>query len=221
MKTSSPPEHSHMPLEGESPTDFWQRRYVKQRERQRGRAGHLIQAIVAELTPARVLELGCSHGDDSLWLAEQGWQVTAVDISQHAVETAQRLAQEAGLSEQIQFQACDLATSLPAGEFELVCALFFQSPFDDFPRIEILQRAAQQLVSGGHLLIITHASAPPWAPAELHEHVFPTAAGDWEALALPENNWEIVRCEQVKREGKGPDGQTAELEDNVILVKRH
>jgi chemotaxis protein methyltransferase CheR len=204
------------------PKQFWEDRYAQSLTRQRGQAGRFLQQQVAGLAPGRVLELGCSTGDDSLWLAERGWQVTAVDISEQAVQTAQRLAHEAGHAAQIAYQACDQSQQFPAGEFELVCALYFQSPYDDFPRIDILQQAASRIVPGGHLLIVTHASAPPWAKADenMKHHVFPTADGDWQALALPANQWQKLEVSVQTRVAKGPQGQEAELQDNLIWARR-
>lgn len=204
------------------PKQFWEDRYAQSLNRQRGQAGRFLQQHITGLAPGRVLELGCSTGDDSLWLAERGWQVTAVDISEQAVQTAQRLAQEAGLATQIAFQAVDLSQHVPAGEFELVCALYFQSPYDDFPRIAILQQAAGRIVPGGHLLMVTHASAPPWAKPDenMQHHVFPTADGDWQALALPESQWRKLHVGITTRVAKGPQGQEAELQDNLIWARR-
>lgn len=210
----------------EDPLQFWEARYAGQQQRQRGRAGFVLQQQVSALPPGRVLELGCSTGDDSLWLAEQGWQVTATDISPAAIEIAQRLAAQAGLSARIQFLAQDLAEGLPAGQFELVCALYFQSPFD-FPRAEILQAAAARLVPGGHLLLVSHAAPPPWAsPEQLNQgpdharRSFPGLASEQADLELADADWELQICEVIRRPGKGPDGQQAELEDNLILARR-
>ncbi|MGV3525410.1 MAG: class I SAM-dependent methyltransferase [Candidatus Sericytochromatia bacterium] len=210
--------HSHIPQPGQDPKDFWEQRYAESVSRTRGKAGKFLQQYVAPLPAQRVLELGCSTGDDSLWLAEQGWRVTALDISEHAVQTAQRLAQEAGLAERIAFQACDLALHLPEGEFELVCALYFQSPFD-FPRASILQRAAQCLVPGGHLLVVSHASGPPWGPQPGHEHVFPTLESELRDLGLHESDWQIEAQLQTRRV-KGPEGQEADVADNLIFARR-
>lgn len=198
---------------------FWEQRYAERLSRKRGQAGQFLKQLVLDLPPQRVLELGCSTGDDSLWLAEQGWQVTAVDISEHAIQTARRLAQEAGLAKQIAFLACDLSNTLPAGQFELVCALYFQSPFD-FPRIKILQAAAQRIVKGGHLLMITHASGPSWSEQPQTEHPFPTLAQDWQALALSSKDWQLKHFSVETRLIKGPQGQEAEVKDNLIFAQR-
>lgn len=207
-------------LEVTSPHDFWEQRYTKSLSRERGRAGAILQAQVAALAPGRALELGCSTGDDSLWLAEQGWQVTGVDISPAAIQTAKRLAQQADLSHKTTFLALDLSESLPAGQFELITALYFQSPYPDFPRDQILHDLAQQVVVGGHLLVVTHASHPPGADGHDPERVFPTPEAELQALDLPAGAW-VARALTVReRTMTRPDGQVLQLQDNLMLLQR-
>jgi 2-polyprenyl-3-methyl-5-hydroxy-6-metoxy-1,4-benzoquinol methylase len=50
-----------------------------------------LTEMVMGLPPGDALDLGCGDGGDALWLARQGWHVTATDISAVAVE---RLAAE-------------------------------------------------------------------------------------------------------------------------------
>lgn len=211
--------HANHPNKDQDPLAFWEERYAESHSRPRGKAGQLLQEAVSTLPAGRVLELGCSTGDDSFWLAEQGWQVRAVDISSHAIQTATRLAQEAGLSEKIQFETCDLVNAIPQGEFELVCALYFQSPFD-FPRAQILRTAAAQLVSGGHLLVVSHGSGPPWAKHPHPDWVFPTPETERADLNLSEQDWEILKSSVRPRLARGPEGQEAEVNDNLFLARR-
>jgi ubiquinone/menaquinone biosynthesis C-methylase UbiE len=44
------------------------------------------------LSPAAALELGCGTGDTSIYLAKQGWQVTAVDFVPAALDKARAKA---------------------------------------------------------------------------------------------------------------------------------
>ncbi|MEV5895079.1 class I SAM-dependent methyltransferase [Nonomuraea fuscirosea] len=48
------------------------------------------------LPPGRALELGCGTGTNALYLARHGWDVTAVDLIDRAVERAREKAAEAG-----------------------------------------------------------------------------------------------------------------------------
>lgn len=200
------------------PHQFWEDRYAPQTERQRGKAGRFLQTYVTPLDPGSVLELGCSTGDDSLWLAEQGWQVTGADISPSAIATATRLAAEHHLSGSTHFICADLSTDLPTGAFDLVTALYFQSPFEDFPRGEILHKAAHQLKPGGHLLVVSHAAGPPWS--EHADHKFPTLEEELTSFDLESSEWEAIVFEVLEREATGPQGQKANLKDNLIFLKR-
>lgn len=49
------------------------------------------------IQPCRVLELGCGTGTNAIHLAQQGFEVTAVDCSPLAIEQAQAKATEAGV----------------------------------------------------------------------------------------------------------------------------
>jgi 2-polyprenyl-3-methyl-5-hydroxy-6-metoxy-1,4-benzoquinol methylase len=52
---------------------------------------------VSGLPPGRALEVGAGEGGDALWLAEQGWTVTANDISQRALDRVSTEAERRGL----------------------------------------------------------------------------------------------------------------------------
>ena len=51
--------------------------------------GTLVNEI-SGLAPGRALDVGAGEGGDALWLAEQGWSVTASDISQRALDRVER-----------------------------------------------------------------------------------------------------------------------------------
>jgi len=58
----------------------------------------LIRTIKEEgIPPGRALELGCGTGTNSIWLAQQGFDVTGVDISPLALEQARHKAASAGV----------------------------------------------------------------------------------------------------------------------------
>ncbi len=59
-----------------------------------------LRRVVCEqsIAPCRVLELGCGTGTNAIWLARQGFTVTAVDCSELALEEARRKADEAGVT---------------------------------------------------------------------------------------------------------------------------
>lgn len=103
------------------------------------------------LTPhSRIVLPGDGEGRNSVWLAEQGHQVLALDSSAVGLQKAQALAQERGVS--INTQCCDLADWVPdAGAFDAVVLTFVHLP----PTLRALAhgRLAQALRPGGHLLL--------------------------------------------------------------------
>ena len=84
-----------------------------------GRPNGRLVDEVAGVAPGRALDVGCGEGADAIWLAKHSWNVTAVDISQIAVDRARAAAEHAGV--EVQWVCGDaLSASLPAQEFDLV-----------------------------------------------------------------------------------------------------
>ena len=76
------------------------------------------------------LDLGCGAGADAIWLAEQGWDVTGLDISAAALEQAAVAARAAGVAGRVTWVRHDLADGLPVGEWDLVVAAYLHSPVE-------------------------------------------------------------------------------------------
>lgn len=138
-----------------------------------GRVNVALAKLAEPMTPGRALDLGCGEGADAIWLAERGWRVTAVDISQTALDRAAADAAAGNVGERIDFRRHDLTESFPDGAYDLVSAQYLHStvPMD---RIRLLRRAADAVARGGTLLIVDHAAAPPWSSKHGHDHQFPS-----------------------------------------------
>ena len=98
----------------------WDARYIERNgARWSGRPNGRLLAEVASLTPGPALDVGCGEGADAIWLARNGWTVTAIDISEVAVIRAREAAKLAGaVVEWVRGDA--LQTAFPAGSFDLV-----------------------------------------------------------------------------------------------------
>jgi nitroreductase len=71
-----------------------------------------------EITAASILDIGCGPGTQAVALAQQGFDVTASDVSQSAVESARRLAEAEKVT--IDFHVDDVLDSKLAGPFDLI-----------------------------------------------------------------------------------------------------
>ena len=71
------------------------------------------------LTPGHALDVGCGGGADAIWLAQRGWTVTAIDVSEVAVSRARLAAESAEVT--VEWMSGDaLASPFPSGSFDLV-----------------------------------------------------------------------------------------------------
>ena len=59
-------------------------------------ANRFVTGELAGLTAGRALDLGTGEGRNAIWLAERGWQVTAVDFSAVGLAKAAELAARRG-----------------------------------------------------------------------------------------------------------------------------
>jgi SAM-dependent methyltransferase len=74
-------------------------------------SAELIRRLGQYLIPrGRAIEFGCGAGNNAIWLAQQGFDVTAVDISPTAIAMAEANGKSAGVN--VRFVAADV-TELP------------------------------------------------------------------------------------------------------------
>ena len=102
------------------------------------------------LPPGRVLCLAEGEGRNSVWLAGQGYAVTAVDVSSAGLEKAQRLARERNVS--ITSVCADLATfDMEPGAWQGIVSIFAHVPVDVRQRVHA--GVLVGLAPGGVLLL--------------------------------------------------------------------
>ncbi|GAA5107678.1 SAM-dependent methyltransferase [Nocardia iowensis] len=178
-----------------------------------------LTETVTDLPPGRVLDLGCGDGGDALWLARRGWHVTAVDISVVAVERLADLARSGGVPDRVVAERHDLRTSFPRGQFDLICAHYLHTSFD-LDRATVLRTAAHALRSGGLLLVVDHGSTAPWSWDQDPNVRYPTPHEVAAGIDLDPAIWQVERADAPRRIATGPGGQTAEVTDHVLLIRR-
>jgi len=100
----------------------------------------------------RALDLGAGEGRTAVWLAERGWQVTAVDFSDVGLERGRQRVAALGAPGAVEWVCADLTEYEPAGSpYDLVLLMFVHLPPAD--RRRLLRQAAATLNPGGTVLV--------------------------------------------------------------------
>jgi SAM-dependent methyltransferase len=115
------------------------------------------------IQPCRVLEIGCGTGTNSVWLAQQGFEVTGIDLAPLAVERAEERARAAGVK--ARFLAADVL-ALPewGGGFDF---FFDRGCYHAVRRSAPEQYApsvARQLATGARGLVLAGNAREPHDP---------------------------------------------------------
>jgi SAM-dependent methyltransferase len=222
-------EHSHHddPAPGVGETEvfdaaFWDARYASAPSIWSGRPNPQLVTEAAQLTPTTALDVGCGEGADAVWLAEHGWQVTALDISRVALDRAAAHARAAGpeIAERITWRQADLTDGVTLTEkYGLVSAQFMQlSP----PQRDDLYRALAALVAdGGTLLVVGHHPSDLETAAALRPHRPELMFTPDDIVALLERyDWQVVTAEARPRSVVDGDGRDIDVQDAVLVARR-
>jgi SAM-dependent methyltransferase len=178
----------------------WDRRYSEVENLWAAKPNRFLVAEVSELPPGRALDLASGEGQNAIWLAGRGWDVTGVDYSEVAIAKARARAEREGVEPR--FVCADLVSYVPErAVFDLVVLLYLHIPPDE--RRTVLARAAEALAPGGTLLLIGHdltnMTEGVGGPSDPSIHVTP----DEIAAELP--GLEIEKAERVLRNVAGEE----------------
>ena len=124
-----------------------------------------LQQVICHhaIQPCRALEIGCGTGTNSVWLAQQGFDVTGIDVAPLAVERAKQRGADAGVIARFAvadvLQLPDLADPF-AFFFDRGCyhAVRRSAPRDYAPAV------ARQLATGARGLILAGNAREPNTP---------------------------------------------------------
>jgi len=148
----------------------------------------LVEEFAGPLQPGTALDLACGPGRNTLFLAERGWRVTAVDGSPIAIDLLRAHALEKNLN--IDVHVADLERGqykIPPGAFDLIVDSYYLQR----DLIPAMQRGVRP---GGTIIAIVHLADPD------QPHGTPTRATPGE-LRAHFREWTILHyCEGRPRE---------------------
>lgn len=193
----------------------WDQRYSSQEQLWSGQPNSALVTETRGLHPGRALDVGCGEGADALWLAEQGWDVTALDVSQVALDRAAGHARAAG--RQVRWLAAALVeAALPPGSFDLVSAQYPALRRTAAHDAELALLSA--VAPGGTLLVVHHAphskeqaQASGFNP---DDYVSPA-----DVAARLDGSWQ-VEVDEVRPRHVAAGAGAAHTEDIVLRARR-
>jgi SAM-dependent methyltransferase len=134
-------------------SQYWDERYSERGYLWGVDPNTFLVEVVSGSPPGTALDLGCGQGRNAVWLALEGHDVTALDLSPVAIQQAERLALEAGV--EVDFAAADLTQWDPTGRtWDLVVLSYLQLPEEQ--RRGVHATAIDALAPGGRLVVIAH-----------------------------------------------------------------
>jgi SAM-dependent methyltransferase len=173
-----------------------------------------VETELADVPPGRALDLGAGEGRNAIWLAERGWQVTAVDFSQAGLDKGRALAGDLPVA----WVCADATTWSGDGSYD-VCVLAYLQLAGEERRAAVRAGFASVRV-GGTLLLVAHdtTNLTEGVGGPQDPDVLMTAE---EVLAdLDGERFEVERAERVTREVAQPDGSTRPAYDALVRVVR-
>ena len=198
---------------------YWDRFHAEPHPRWSGDPNGVLVREITGMAPGTALDLGCGEGADAVWLAQQGWAVTAVDVAAPVLGRARARAETAGVTDRIAWVREDLARWEATGTYDLVTTHYLHSPID-LPRAEILRAAAAAVAPGGVLLVVGHTGPVPAHAGGDGVARLPTPAEVVADLGLDPAQWQVVLAAEVPRGTGGVDGHPHTRVDAVVRVQR-
>jgi tellurite methyltransferase len=155
----------------------------------------LIVNATRDLSPGRALDLACGTGRNAIWLAHQGWSVTAVDGSAAAVESLRARATDLSIETHIADLENNTFTIEPT-RYDLIAMCYY------FER-RLIDPCKHGLVPGGIMVMIALLMEPgkEHSTFRLQPGELRTYFTDWEILHYREctDPWQHKVAELVTR----------------------
>lgn len=141
----------------------WDHRYSGDRLWSGNPNGSLV-AEIAPLAPGLALDVGAGEGGDAVWLAQNGWKVTANDVTRRALGRIGAEAERQGLDIDLLHADANARAPFPARRFDLVSAQYASIPRT--PDDRAVHNLLDAVAPGGLLVVVSHDLEPMRTPVD-------------------------------------------------------
>ena len=135
---------------------YWDAKYSTDEFIYTTTANRFVIELCSELAPGKAIDLAGGEGRNTVWLAEQGWQVENVDISSVGLAKCEGFAAERGVSQRVTTlcaSGADFKSTLSPVDVGIV-------PYLQVPAALLnasLKNLISQIKPGGYLVGVWHA----------------------------------------------------------------
>jgi SAM-dependent methyltransferase len=196
----------------------WDHRYGGEQVWSGNPNGTLVTEVAGS-KPGRALDVGAGEGGDAVWLAEQGWSVTASDISQRALDRIAGAASERGLDVGCVHADANSLDPFEPAAFDLVIA--FYASISRTPDDRAIGNVLAAVAPGGTLLAVGHDLAPMRERAKGAAFDPDAYVGvDHFAAALKESSDWTIEVHEMRPRPAGAASASHHVDDVVLRARR-
>jgi thioredoxin reductase/SAM-dependent methyltransferase len=200
----------------------WDHRYGGEQVWSGNPNGTLVREIEGH-TPGTALDVGAGEGGDAIWLAEQGWAVTATDITQRALDRVAAEAERRSLKIETHRTDANALDAFRRSTFDLVTAHYASIPRT--PDGRGIANLIGAIAPGGTLLVVGHDLTPMRVPIDTLEQSRPfdpdafVRADDVAAALAGSPDWEI-EVHETRPRPPGAASAQHHVDDVVLRARR-
>ena len=181
-----------------------------------GAPSHEIREVASRLPPeARVLDLGCGEGRNALFLAECGFRVTAVDISEAGIRKLNTLAKERQLD--IRSEVEDMRTYRFPNMFDLIVSHGCLHLVERESWQQLIPRFKVHTNPGGFNVVVVFTDTIP-PPDDLKE--FCLGLFREKEVFLMYSDWELVLQQSYTIQDQHPGSPPHTHPINKLVARR-
>lgn len=201
----------------------WDHRYAGEQVWSGNPNGTLVDEV-SGLAAGRALDVGAGEGGDAVWLAEQGWNVTASDISQRALDRVNGEAERRRLPVTRHHADANGLDPFEGASFDLVSAHYASIPRT--PDGRGVRNLLAAVAAGGTFLFVSHDLEPMRAPVDTLAHSQPfdpdayLRVDEFAAALTGSPDWDVEVHEKRPRP-PGAASAAHHVDDVVLRARRN
>ena len=172
----------------QDPRKTWEKRYTAPDYQPNMEPVPFLVKMIQGLPPGQAICLAAGTGRNAIFLAQNGYQVTAIDISQAALHWCDQISAKLGVEVKT-LEADLLAFDLGNEVWDLATNLYFYEP-------SIFRGLKKAIRPGGHILFQTYSQAQKkfaWGPSNnaflVHPQDLEDEFKDWELIYFEETEY--------------------------------